>query len=83
MTRKRKRLNSIVEIGSGMLMMALRNIPTTQDSLGRSVVFSLSQPLRIEALLPSGRRPRAEDAKLRDRSAPDVCPIAILRGLLL
>jgi len=37
----------------------------------------------IEALLPSGRRPRAEDAKLRDRSAPDVCPIAILRGLLL
>ena len=56
-----------------------------KKSLGRSVVFSLahnSQPA-IEALLPSGRRPRAEDAKLRDRSAPDVCPIAILRGLLL
>ncbi len=26
---------------------------------------------------------RAEEAELRDRSAPDVCPIAILRGLLL
>jgi len=42
-----------------------------------------SPPTHFEALLPSGRRPRAEDAKLRDRSAPDVCPIAILRGLLL
>ena len=52
---------------------------------GRSVVFSLSQPLH-----PPSRRflrpdagPGAEDAELRDRSAPDVCPIAILRGLLL
>jgi len=44
---------------------------------------STTSPPIIEALLPSGRRPRAEDAKLRDRSAPDVCPIAILRGLLL
>ena len=37
----------------------------------------------IEALFSPDAGPGAEDAELRDRSAPDVCLIAILRGLLL
>ncbi len=59
-------------------------VGTTQDSLGRSVAFHPpTSPPTIEALFRPDAGPGAEDADLRDRSAPDVCPIAILRGLLL
>ena len=40
-------------------------------------------PLRIEAFCRPDAGSGAENAEFRDRSAPDVCPIAILRGLLL
>ena len=57
---------------------------TTQDSLGRSVVINSTLFRK-----PNGTHSRpvagsgAKDAELRDRSAPDVCSIATLRGPLL
>ena len=62
------------------------NCVTTNDSLGRSVVFC---DAHIVPHPPSRRfcRPDAgfwaKDAEFRDRSASDMCPIATLRGLLL
>ena len=90
--QRAKKHTAFLSHGAGPSIARHALCVTTQDSLRRSVVFSDAHlwgwehtctPPTIEALLPSGRRPRAEDAKLRDRNAPDVCPIAILRGLLL
>ena len=50
---------------------------------GKFGCFSPTHLSTIEALFRPDAGPGAEDAELRDRSAPDVCPIAILRGLLL
>ena len=66
-------------------------LATTQDSLGRSVVFSkhntsntTSLPtIEARALCRPDTCSGANDAELRDRSAPDVCSIATLRGPLL
>ena len=64
--------------------LILQRIGTTQDSLGRSVVINSTLSRK-----PDGTHSRpvagsgAKDAELRDRSAPDKCSIATLRGPLL
>ena len=56
---------------------------TTQDSLGRSVVFCAAHLPTIEAFCRPDAGFGAKDAEFRDRRTSVVCPIATLRGLLL
>ena len=58
-------------------------VPDHPRQPGTFGCFSPTHLSTIEAFCRPDAGPGAEDAKLRDRSAPDVCPIAILRGLLL